>query len=94
METATFLSSIIHSCSIQVGTLVGDVLAYPAEIASSDFEHAGTLLWKDEAPREVDLSKLAAGTDMWDHGAHIDLRTSAFWSGGVPIGYLPGIAKT
>ncbi|MHA7156213.1 hypothetical protein ACX80A_14120 [Arthrobacter sp. TMN-50] len=86
-ETASFLSGVIHSCSIQVGTLVGDVLAYPADIASSDFEHAGTLLWKDNQPGNVDLSKLATGKDMWDHGAHIDLKTSAFWSGGIPAGY-------
>ena len=86
-ETAQFLSGVIHSCSIQAGTLVGDVLAYPGEIASSDFEHAGTLLWKDSAAGEVNLSKLATGKDMWDHGAHIDLKTSACRSGGIPAGY-------
>lgn len=86
-ETAQFLSGVIHNCSIQAGTLVGDVLAYPGEIAASEFEHAGTLLWKDDATCKVNLTQLATGKDLWDHGAHIELKTSAFWSGSIPAGY-------
>ncbi|MHA7293539.1 hypothetical protein [Arthrobacter sp. HLT1-21] len=89
-ETAKFLSGVIHSCSIQVGTLVGDVFAYPGEIASSGFDHAGTLLWKDDKPSAVNLSDLVPGKDLWDHGARINLSTSAFWSGEIPSGYSPG----
>ncbi|BBE24574.1 hypothetical protein MN0502_34570 (plasmid) [Arthrobacter sp. MN05-02] len=86
-ETASFLGGVIHSCAIQVGTLVGDVVAYPGEISASEFEHDGTLLWKNGRIGEVNLSDLAVGKDLWDHGAHIKLRTSSFWSGGVPAGY-------
>lgn len=88
-ETASFIGGVIHSCAIQVGTLVGHVVAYPGEIASSEFEHAGTLLWKDRQTGEVDLSDLAVGKDLWDHTVHINLRASSFWSGGVPVGYWP-----
>jgi hypothetical protein len=73
------LMDLTHFCRIQVGTLVGMVVAYPWQLYASEFRLPGSILWRSRRPHVVDLSLLEGFPSMLHASASIDVRSGSFW---------------
>lgn len=85
MHTSTLHSGLTHVCLIQVGTLVGVVVAYPWQLAASTLTMPGQLLWSHGAGHELDLDALPVLGGLQAEDPSFDVETSAFWSGHAPV---------
>lgn len=80
-EVANLTTNLTHLCRIQIGTLVGAVLAYPWQLSASTLTMPGHLLWSHRRGRDLDLSALPEMDEPFGDPPSIDVATSAFWAG-------------
>lgn len=80
-EVANLTTNLAHLCRIQIGTLVGAVLAYPWQLSASTLTMPGHLLWSHRRGRDLDLGELPAMDEPFGDPPSIDVETSAFWAG-------------
>lgn len=80
---ANLFEDLSHLCRIQVGTLVGVVLAYPWQLSGSDMAMPGEILWSHRRGSDVDLSRLPLRDEPfgYEEQPRLTVLTSAFWSG-------------
>jgi hypothetical protein len=72
---------LTHLCRIQVGTLVGTIVAFPWQLAASTLTMPGQMLWSHGAGFEVDLSALPLLDKPFGDAPSFDVEPSAFWAG-------------
>ncbi|GAA1661632.1 hypothetical protein [Microbacterium lacus] len=80
-QVSRLTGALTHLCEIQVGTLVGAVVALPWQLSASALTMPGSLLWSSRTARRVDLSALPMMEDPFADDPIIDVAPSAFWSG-------------
>lgn len=80
-EAANLTTNLTHMCRIQIGTLVGAVLAFPWQLSASTWTMPGELMWSDRRSHEVDLSDLPVMAEPFGDSPEFSVATSAFWSG-------------
>ena len=81
LAVAKLTTELTHLCRIQVGTLVGTIVAFPWQLAASTLTMPGQVLWSHGAGFEVDLSALPLFDEPFDHAPSFDVEPSAFWQG-------------
>lgn len=80
-EVTNLATNLTHLCRIQIGTLVGTVLAYPWQLSASTLTMPGHLIWSHGHGRDVDLNALPEMDEPFGDPPAIDVMTSAFWAG-------------
>lgn len=83
VEVGNLTTNLTHLCSIQVGTIVGTVVAYPWQLSASTLTMPGHLLWSHRRGHEVDLSALPTMDEAFDEPPVFEVVPSAFWAGTV-----------
>jgi hypothetical protein len=73
------LIGMTHVCEIQVGTLVGVVVALPGELSTAAVDGPGEVLWPAPLRRSVNLDTLPISAHAFDGAVHLTTRSSAFW---------------
>ncbi|GAA1224477.1 hypothetical protein [Rhodoglobus aureus] len=74
-------TNLTHLCRIQVGTLVGVVVAFPWQLAASTLLMPGQILWSRGTGFEVDLRALPSKDEPFGAPPQFDVVTNAFWAG-------------
>ena len=81
IAVSTLITSLTHLCRIQIGTLVGAVIAFPWQLSASTPTTPGQLMWSHGTGSEVDLSELPELALPFTDDPYFHVRPSAFWSG-------------
>jgi len=79
VEGLTELIGLTHVCEIQVGNLVGVVIALPDRLGGAVVQAPGAPLWPPPSGGVVDLKDLQHTTEAFDGLVHLITRPSAFW---------------
>ena len=66
-----------HVCEIQVGTLVGLVVALPWQLSTATVDAPGSVLWP--ATEAIQLDNLPKEARAFDGITHLTTRSSGFW---------------
>ena len=80
-EVGNLTTNLTHLCRIQIGTLVGVVVAFPWQLAASALTMPGQLLWSHGAGYEVDLGALPEFEEPFGDPPQFEVKPSAFWAG-------------
>ncbi|WP_285365472.1 hypothetical protein [Microbacterium sp. LMC-P-041] len=78
---ANLTTNLTHLCRIQIGTLVGVVVAYPWQLSASALTMPGHLLWSHRRGRDLDLSALPVMDEPFGDPPGFEVAPSAFWAG-------------
>jgi len=81
VKVGALTSNLTHLCRIQIGTLVGVVVAFPWQLAASTLLMPGQLLWSRGTGFEVDLSALPVMDEPFGEPPQFNVVTNAFWKG-------------